>query len=133
MAKGDGGGISLDLGGGSSFRLVNNRVEIRKMEMAALAELVTRFVDRPVIDATGLTGRYDMTLPVAPEDYNAMMMRAAIGSGVQLPPQALQALNAASGNPLKAPMERLGLTFDARTAPLDFLVIDSMSKTPTAN
>src|SRR5688572_2192252 len=95
VASGGGGGVSLDLGGGSSFRLVDNRIEIRKMEMDDLAELITRFVDRPVIDTTGLAGRYDMTLPVAPEDYTAMMMRAAISSGVQLPPQALQALNAA--------------------------------------
>ena len=133
QASGSGNGVSLDGGDGSTFLMVNNRVEARRMTMNGFAGLITRFLDRPVVDFTGLTGRYDLTLELSPEDYTAMMMRAAIGAGVQLPPQAYQLLNASSGNPLKAGMEKAGFRLDARTAPLDFLVIDSMSKTPTEN
>jgi uncharacterized protein (TIGR03435 family) len=132
-ASGSGNGVSLDGGDGSTFRLANNRIEARRMTMSGFAGLITRFLDRPVVDFTGLAGRYELTLDLSPEDYTAMMIRAAIGAGVQLPPQALQALNAGSGNPLKASMEKIGFRLDTRNAPLDFLVIDSMSKTPTDN
>ena len=133
VAAGSGNGVVLDLGAGSSFALANNRIEVRKMRIEDLAGLITRFLDRAVIDETGLTGRYDMTLELTPEDYTAMMLRAAIGAGVQLPPQAFQLLNAGSGNPLKGPLERIGLTFDARNAALDYLVVESVLKTPTDN
>jgi len=133
--QGVGGGntVSLDGGDGSSFTLSNNRVEVRRMTMERFAGLATRFLDRPVVDFTGLSGRYDLTLDVAPEDYTAMLVRAAVGQGIQLPPQALQAMNFGSLNPLKAGMERAGFRLDARNAPLDFLVVDSIAKTPTEN
>ena len=132
-ASGSGNGVALDGGDGSSFVLANNRVDVRRMTMERFAGLATRFLDRPLVDFTGLTGRYDLTLELTPEDYTAMMIRAAVGAGVQLPPQALQLLNAGSGNPMKAGMEKVGFRLDSRTAPLDFLVVDSMSKTPTDN
>lgn len=126
-------GVSLDGGDGSSFTLANNRVEVRRMTMERFAGLATRFLDRPVVDFTGLTGRYDLTLDLAPEDYTAMLVRAAVSQGIRLPPQALQAINLGSLNPLKAGMEKVGFRLDARNAPLDFLVVDSISKTPTEN
>jgi hypothetical protein len=76
------------LGGGASFVLGNNKLEARKLTMAQFADLLTRFYDRPIIDATGLKGRYDVTLDVAPEDYMGMMIRSAVGAGIPLPPQA---------------------------------------------
>ena len=133
QATGANNGVSLDGGDGSSFTLANNRVEVRRMTMERFAGLATRFLDRPVVDFTGLSGRYDLTLEIPPEDYTAMMVRAAVSQGIQLPPQALQILNISSVNPLKSPMEKAGFRLDARNAPLDFLVIDSISKTPTEN
>src|SRR5262249_26365714 len=65
---GGGRGATIDLGGGSSFTLGQNGFEIKKLTMAAFAEMLTRFEDKPVIDMTGLTGRYDMTLELSPED-----------------------------------------------------------------
>jgi uncharacterized protein (TIGR03435 family) len=133
--QGTGGNNVVTLNGddGSSFTLANNRVEVRRMTMERFANLVTRFLDRPVIDFTGLKGAYDLTLDIAPEDHTAMMVRAAVSQGVQLPPQALQAMNLGSLNPLKPGMEKAGFRLDARNALIDFLVIDSVSKTPTEN
>jgi uncharacterized protein (TIGR03435 family) len=42
-------------------------------------------------------------------------------------------MNLGSVNPLKAAMEKAGFRLEARNTPLDFLVIDSISKTPTEN
>ena len=125
--------IDVDLGGGRSFSVANNQVLIRRMTMADAAEVLTRFVDRPVVDQTGLTKLYDLTLDVAPEDFNALRIRSAVNAGVALPPQALRLLDNASPDTLSAPLSKVGLTFDARRAPLDVLVVDSGSRTPTEN
>ena len=133
QASGSNNGVTLDGGDGSTFVLANNRVEVRRMTMDGFAGLATRFLDRPLVDFTGLTGRYDLTLELPPEDYTAMMVRAAVSQGIQLPPQALQVLNIGSVNPLKTSMEKAGFRLETRNALLDYLVIDSISKTPTEN
>lgn len=133
QATGDSNGITLNGDDGSSFILTNTHVEVRRMTMERFANLATRFMDRPIVDFTGLKGLYDLTLEIAPEDYTAMMVRAAVSQGIRLPPQALQAMNSGSANPLKAGMEKVGFRLDARNAPLDFLVVDSISKAPTEN
>ena len=87
---GSGAGVSIDMGGGSSFTLGNNQLQIRRMTMAGIADVLTRFVDRPVVDQTGVTGTYDLALDLTADDYTAMLIRAAINAGVPLPPQAMR-------------------------------------------
>jgi uncharacterized protein (TIGR03435 family) len=125
--------IGVDLGGGKSFTMENNQVQIRRMTMLDVAEVLTRFVDRPVVDQSGLTKTYDVTLDVPPDDFNALRIRSAVNAGVPLPPQVLRLLDNASPDTLSGPLSKFGLTFDARRAPLDVLVIDSALKTPTEN
>lgn len=132
-ASGSGNGVGVDLGGGSSFSLGNNKLEVKKMTMLQFAEVLTRFVDRAVIDRTGLTGSYDVTLDLAPEDYTGVLIRSAVNAGVTLPPQALRMLDNANADPLSAPLRNAGLTLDARRAPLEVIVVDAMEKTPTEN
>ena len=43
--------------------------------MAAFADTLARFVDRPVVDLTDLKGSYDFTLDITAEDYRAMLIR----------------------------------------------------------
>jgi uncharacterized protein (TIGR03435 family) len=132
-ASGSGAGVAVDLGGGSSFTFGNNRLAATKMTMASYAELLTRFVDRAVIDQTGLTGEYDVVLDIAPEDYMGLMIRSAVNAGVTLPPQALRMLDGANTDPLSGPLRNVGLTLESRRAPLDVVVVDSIAKTPTEN
>jgi uncharacterized protein (TIGR03435 family) len=132
-ASGSGAGVAADLGGGSFFSLANSRIEIKKMTMTALANMLTRFLDRAVVDVTGLTATYDLTLDLTPEDYTAMLIRSAVNAGVVLPPQALRVLDGATGDPLSSPLQKFGLAFESRKAPLDVIVVDSARKTPTEN
>ena len=132
-AGGTGNGVAVDMGGGSSFALGNNKLEMRRMTMTAFADVLTRFLDRPVIDMTALKGQYDLTLDLLPEDYTAMLVRSALSQGVSLPPQALRVLETASGNPVAVPLQQLGLALDSRRAPLDVIVVDSALKSPTDN
>jgi hypothetical protein len=45
----------------------------------------------------------------------------------------MRLLDAASPDTLSSPLSRFGLTFDARRATLEVLVVDSSAKTPTEN
>lgn len=132
-ATGGANGVSIDLGGGSSFAYGNNQFVIRRMTMISVAEILTRFVDRAVLDQTHLAGTYDIVLNIAPEDFTPLIVRSAINAGVTLPPQALRVLDNANTDPLSGPLRDVGLTLESRKAPLDVVVVDAISKIPTEN
>jgi uncharacterized protein (TIGR03435 family) len=132
-ASGGRGGVSVNLGGGSYYAFANNRFEAKKFTMTVFADALTRYVDRPVVDMTGLQGKYDLTLQFTPEDYLAMTIRSAVAAGVSLPPEALKYLDNASDESLFSSVEALGLKLEPRKAPLEVLVIDQAAKAPTAN
>lgn len=126
-------GVSADLGHGSSFTLTNERFEFTKVTMQMLADTLGRFMRYPVLDRTKLEGRFDVGFKIAPEDYMPLMIRSAVNAGIQLPPQALQMLDAPSLGSVESGLRSLGLALEERRAPLDYLVVDSMEKTPTDN
>jgi uncharacterized protein (TIGR03435 family) len=132
--QGSGQGISLDLGGGSSFNFANNKFEAKRVTVAWLASMLERLLDRPVVDLTGVNGSYDVAFDLTPEDYRAMLIRAATAAGLVMSPQALQVLD---GSPAPASLfeglNRFGLKLEPYRAPLDMLVVDSVRKTPTEN
>ena len=132
-AGGNGNGVAIDLGKGSSFALGPTAFEVKRLNMPTIADMLSRFTDRPVVDMTELKGRYDFTLDLTPEDRTAMLIRIALAQGVVLPPQALRALDVGSNISLSSSLEKLGFTFESRRAPLELVVIDNIQKTPTEN
>jgi len=132
-AGGSPAGAGGDLGNGASFALQNNRLEVRHLTMEGMASLLTRLSDRPVLDATGISGAYDLALDIAPEDFTPIMIRAAVNNGTTLPPAALRMLDSASLDPFSNGLHKAGLGLDSRRAQLETLVIDSIQKTPTEN
>jgi len=126
-------GVSINFGGGAYYTFSNNKLEAKKLTMPVFADALGRYVDRPVVDMTGLTGKYDFTLQFTPEDYLAMTIRSAIVAGVSLPPEALKYLQGAGDESLFSSIETLGLKLDPRKTPLEVLVVDQIDKTPTAN
>jgi uncharacterized protein (TIGR03435 family) len=126
-------GISIDFGRGSSYTFANNRFDAKKLTMANVVRALELYTDRPVVDMTDLTGTYDFTLEITAEDYQAMLIRAAVTAGVTLPPGDLRLLDGATLPSLFEALQKVGLKFDARKAPLDVLVIDEARKTPTDN
>jgi uncharacterized protein (TIGR03435 family) len=125
-------GVNINLGHGSSYSFANNRFEGKKLSMASFADTLERFTDRPVVDETGLKGRYDVAFDLSPEDYQALLIRSAVSAGVVLPPQALRILDTPAGS-LPAIVQPLGLKMESRKSPLDIIVIDKVEKTPQAN
>ena len=131
--SGGGAGTTVTYGNGSYFTLGDNKFEGRKLPMLTMADALARFADRPVVDMTELKGNYDFTMEFSPEDFRAMMIRAAIAQGAVLPPEALKLLDASSGDTLLDAVGRLGLKLDLRKAPIEMLVIDQALKTPIEN
>lgn len=131
--SGDREGVSADLGKGASLVFKNDKFEARRVTMRILAETLGRFVDRPIVDLTNVDGRYTVTFAVAQEDYMPMLIRSAVNAGITLPPQAMAQLDRPSMGSVEDGLKSVGLTIEARRAPLDVLVVDSIEKAPTEN
>jgi len=94
----------------------------RNATMAQFASMLQRAVlDRPVIDQTNLSSRYDFYLEWTPDDTQF---------GGNLPPVAPQ--NAVKPDLFAALQQQLGLRLEAARAPIDTIVIDSVQK-PSEN
>jgi uncharacterized protein (TIGR03435 family) len=99
------------------------KIEARRADMASLAGTLPRFVGRPVLDQTGVAGRYDFDLEFSPED----MKFAA-------PPQVDPSRPAGEfGVSIFTSIQRVGLRLESRKVPLDAIVVDSAEKTPVEN
>jgi uncharacterized protein (TIGR03435 family) len=97
----------------------------RNATMADFAGLMLSAVlDRPVVDQTGLPGRYDFTLKWTPDESQFA------GLGVTIPPPTSDP--AAPPDLFTAFQEQLGLKLEPTKAPVDVLVIDHVDK-PSAN
>ena len=132
-AEGSARGTTVKYGRGAYFTLADNKFEAHKLGMAYLADAIGRFVERPVVDMTDLKGTYDLSLEFTPEEYRTLLIRMAMSAGVNLPPEAMRLLEGASDESLFKGLQATGLKLESRKAPLEVLVIDSVSKTPIAN
>lgn len=133
-ATGSAAGVFADLGNGSYFTFADNHLIGHKLPMWRVADLLSNFMDKPVIDMTGLsrTTNYEMSLEITADDYRTMQIRAAIKSGINLPPEAAKMADLATDS-LSAAIEAAGLKLESRKAPQDVIVIDHADKTPTEN
>jgi uncharacterized protein (TIGR03435 family) len=94
--------------------------------MTRLAEALARVLGRPVVDETGLAGKYDFRLEWTPADTEPLMqmpgaMPDPAGQPAELGPSVFAAIQ-----------EQLGLRLEARRAPVQVMVIDRLDK-PTEN
>jgi uncharacterized protein (TIGR03435 family) len=110
--------------------------------MSGLAEMLSGQLDLPVVDTTGLTGKYDFTLYFAPEGGVGMRLPGGVPPPHDAPPpgEGGPGMPAAStpdaqSNPnlFTALQEQLGLKLEQRKGPVDLLVIDHLEKTPVEN
>ena len=100
------------------------RMEVKNADMTALANTLPRFVGRPVVNLTELSGRYDFDLEFSPEDMKG------IAPG---PPVDPAAGGAQFGVSIFTSIQRIGLKLDAQKRPLDTIVVDRGEKTPIEN
>jgi uncharacterized protein (TIGR03435 family) len=98
-------------------------VSVQRAPVSQLIDLMSNVLRAPVVDMTGLTGRYDLTLNVA--KYAADM--AAQGKSMDSAPADPQALIS------MILQEELGLKLEARKMPLELVIVDHAEKTPVEN
>ena len=123
-------GALVSLGKGASVSFEGQRLVAKKVTMTYLADSLARFVDRPVVDMTNLTGTYDCTLDCNLDDVRALILSSA-PPGTPLPPR--QAEVGETTVSLMDSLQQAGLKLEPRKAPLDILVVDHMEKAATAN
>src|SRR5579872_3622673 len=140
----EGKGVSVTGGPAGPIRMQmgpngNMRLEASKMTMTVLADMLSRFVDRPVVDMTGLKGNYVVSFELAMEDLRNVARTAGV-----MPPGAGPAAGAEAGRPadvasdpsglsIFASVQQLGLKLDPRKTPLEFIVVDHLEKAPSEN
>jgi len=133
------------------------RFEMARMTMAGLAEMLGPFVERPVIDGTGLKGEYEMTLDLSFEVMMRMIQGLGGGASFQggfggfsgrgfggfggFPGGTAGGSGANSSGAAADPgissvfqaVQHLGLKLQPRKAPVETIVIDHLEKSPTDN
>jgi uncharacterized protein (TIGR03435 family) len=115
--------VRTDGDGGAAFTLLISgpRWPVRNAPMAQMVSVLQMVVlDRPVLDKTGLTGRFDFDLAWTPDETQFG------GRGATMPgdPNA--------PNIFTAFQEQLGLKLEPQKAPIDVLVIDRVER-PSEN
>lgn len=138
LAGGGGGGRTMMRMGPSG-----GHIDARGMTVSRLAETISRYVDRPVIDETHIEGNYDFALDISPEELsnnagmrNMMSMGSAMASaggpggpgrgGPDTP-------NAPEGGSIFQSIQSYGLKLEPKKASMEMIVVDSAEKTPTEN
>jgi uncharacterized protein (TIGR03435 family) len=107
-----------------------------QQSMSDLCNALAMNLDRPVVDQTGLKGKYDFTMDFAPEPGTIAKMKALGPAG---------APGGDAGGPAPAPdadsgpsiftalQEQLGLKLEPKKGPVELIVVDNLEKAPTEN
>ncbi|HEX3742397.1 MAG TPA: TIGR03435 family protein [Bryobacteraceae bacterium] len=104
-------------------------IVVTRMNASGMVDLLSRFVERPVVDMTDLKSRYDFTLDVGFGDMLALARAAGMNIPIQAPPGAMDPGNSA----IFTAIQQYGLKLEPRKAPIEMLIIDHVEKTPTDN
>jgi len=122
-------------------------MEYSKMNMQQLADTLSAFMDRPVVDKTRLEDSYKVALEIPFEEMIRMAQKLTPDLANSLPPNIggpgslvgatpnIGGLGAStpSGRGLFDAVQKLGLKLVSQKAPVETLVIDHIEKTPTEN
>jgi len=111
------------------MRLGRGLLNGQGVDLGFLAGSLSNQLGRPVIDKTGLTGKYDFELKWTPDPGQpAAMPFGPPPPGVELPPPP----DPKGPSIFTALQEQLGLRLESQKAPVDILVIDRAEK-PSEN
>ncbi len=95
----------------------------RAQGLDGLAHTIGEELGRPVVDKTGLAGKYDFKLEFVPADGPPVLSAQGVPD----------ALDDSGPGILTATQQQLGLKLEPKKVPLDMFVIDSVDKVPTEN
>jgi len=110
--------------------------EATNVAMARLAELLMRWKagdGRLVVDATGLEGRYDISLDMPVSQMGSAVTITVPGSNAHESGPAEVASDPGGGSMLLQSLRKLGLDLADRKMPVVKLIVDHAERTPTEN
>ncbi len=138
--------------GGLMMMMMPGRARLsgERQTVSDLALRLTSQLGRPVTDATGLTGKYDITLTFSTEGMNAMgpmgPMPPAGGAAVAVAgpgggpggpggpnPGAFVPEGEAPPDIFAAVQAQLGLKLESKKGPVELIVVDHADRVPTEN
>jgi uncharacterized protein (TIGR03435 family) len=131
----EGGSMSLSGGATGALRMTPGQstlqIQIARISMSALADMLAQFADRPIVNATRLKGDYQVALALPTDLMTGMpaaqklMAFLGLGSPGMVPGGSTGAIFQA--------VKDLGLELKSRKAPVETIIVDRGEKTPTAN
>lgn len=92
--------------------------------LAMLATTLSNQLGRPVLDRTGLTGKYDFKLEWTPDPGQGEIKPGALAPGVEPPPES----DSSGPSIFTAIQEQLGLRLESQKGPMEMIVIDHVEK-----
>jgi uncharacterized protein (TIGR03435 family) len=134
--RGPQGNTKVSMGADGNIHMENSQ-----MTIASFIEMIGRFVDKPVLDATDLKGKYDIAIDMSMGDMQNMARSAGIagipgmggGRGGPGGGAPADAASDPSGGSIFQTIQALGLKLEPRKMPLDMIVVDKGDKTATEN
>ena len=115
-------------GGPPRMMMGHGMVNGQGVELQMLATALSNQLGRPVLDRTGLTGRYDIRLQWTPDPGQSMTPLGGPPPGVQAPPPP----DPNGPSIFAAVQEQLGLRLESQRGPVEMIVIDRVEK-PSEN
>lgn len=122
-------------GGNRQVNMRMGKLDLPKATFANLADVLSRMLDRPVLDMSGTTAFYDIALEFTPDESirGGMMGMRMAGPGAVPAGPAPDRPEGSAPNIFTAIQEQLGLKLESRKAPVEILVVDYAEKVPTEN
>jgi uncharacterized protein (TIGR03435 family) len=99
-------------------------LELKGSTLADFASAMTLAMDRPIVDMTGIEGTYDIVVDASPDSLTGDFYRGTAADPTAASPNASSIFTA---------VRDLGLSLEARKAPIKHLVVDKAERVPIPN
>ncbi|MBV9747035.1 MAG: TIGR03435 family protein, partial [Acidobacteriia bacterium] len=111
------------------------RWEAPNISFGGLADLLDNVapLSLPIIDMTGLSGRYQLVLEVSLKDLCGARRTAGAGGEPAGASNAMADMEQTVLSAFTNGLLKLGLRLERRNGPLETVVVDHLEKTPTEN
>jgi uncharacterized protein (TIGR03435 family) len=112
-----------------TYRLTTG-LDATRISMAEFTTLLAEVLDRPVIDATGLTGVFQFKVELPINETTRRIVRTA---GLTASLRSTLSLDTPSPVAAEPAVESLGLKLESRKEPVPVVVVDKIERRPTEN
>jgi uncharacterized protein (TIGR03435 family) len=126
-----GPGLVMMMEGGTKG--LTARMTARAQSTSELVRMLGNQLRHPVVDKTGLTGKYDFNLEYAPDMSTMGPMGPGRGGAPEGTAGSAPVVEEWGPDMLTAVREQLGLKLESKKLPVDMLIIDRVDKVPTEN